>query len=174
MRLNTAASYSHFVFLYIILILLLAFDAFILFGETQEAGGTFFDWWSFHLSYIVIPVFLVLIYRGNPVFTYDSDGEVIILESKNPSLNFLGRSFSQRYEFPKRKLVGYTIQRLPLRRKLVLKLSSKDGKFKHVSATTSYLNKQQIKDLERSLRGILSKNKKSGFIAYKETVSNDD
>lgn len=169
MRLNTASSYRHFVFIYIILILLLAFD---LFAFSLDQGTV--SEITFRPAYIVLPAFVFLVYRGNPVFTYDSDGEVIILESKNPSLNFFGRVFNQRYEFPKRKLVGYSIERLPLRRKVVMKLSSKDGKFKHVSVAASYLNKQQIKDLERSLRGILSKNKKAGFIAYNENTNNDD
>jgi len=135
-------------------------------------GGTIGET-DFRLGYVVAIAVLFLAYRGNPVFTYDSDGEVIILDSKNPSLNFLGRAFNQHYEFPKRKLVGYSIERWPLRRKLILKLSSKDGKRKHVTATMSYLNKQEVKDLERSLRGILSKNKKSGFIEDKETHHDD-
>ena len=112
----------------------------------------------------MILAFLFLIYRGNPVFTYDSDGEVIIMDSKNPSLKPFGRVFNQHYEFPKRKLVGYSIDKLPLRRKLTLTLSSKDGKRKRVTATMSYLNKQEVKDLERSLRGILSKNKKTSHL----------
>lgn len=116
------------------------------------------------LGYVVVVIVLFLAYRGNPVFTYDSDGEVILLDSKNPSLRFLSRTFNQHYEFPKRKLVGYTIQRWPFRKKLILKISSKDGKRRHVSATCSYLGKQDLKDLERSLRGILSKNKKDGFL----------
>ena len=146
-----------------------AFDVFVVSMDGGTLGET-----KVRLGYFVIVILAILIYRGNPVFTYDSDGEVIIIDSKNPSLNFLGRAFNQHYEFPKRKLVGYSIQRFPFRRKLTLKLSSKDGKRKHVSATMSYLNKQEVKDLERSLRGILSKNKKAGFIADNETKENDD
>jgi hypothetical protein len=160
MRLNTASKYRHFVFIYIILILMLAFDVFVV---SMEGSGTLGDT-NMRLGYFVLAAFLFLIYRGNPVFTYDSDGEVIILDSKNPSLRPFGKMFNQHYEFPKRKLVGYSIDKMPLRRKLTMTLSSKDGKRKRVSATMSYLNKQEVKDLERSLRGILSKNKKAGHL----------
>ena len=103
-------------------------------------------------------------YRGNPVCMYDSDGEVIIVDSKEPSLLRLSKIFNKHYEFPKRKLVGYSFSRWPLRTSLTLKIASKDGGRKHISVTISYLSKQDIKDLERSLRGIISKNKKMGFI----------
>ncbi len=163
MRLNTASKYRHFVFIYIILILMFAFDVFVFSIDQTGSGGTLGQV-QFRLGYVVILIVAFLIYRGNPVFTYDSDGEVIILDSKNPSLSFLGRAFNQHFEFPKRKLVGYSISKWPGRKKLTMTLSSKDGKRKRVSATMSYLNKQEVKDLERSLRGILSKNKKAGYI----------
>lgn len=169
MRLNTASRSRQAVFVYIILILMVAFDFFILSIDGGTLGQT-----NIRLSYIVGLIFLFLWYRGNPVFTYDSDGEVIIIDSKNPSLIFLGRAFNQRYEFPKRKLSGYSIQKWLFRKKLTLKLNSKDGTRKHVSATMSNLNKQEVKDLERSLRGIISKNKKEGFIADKEVEYHDE
>jgi hypothetical protein len=168
MRLNTSSKYRNFVFIYIILILMLAFDLFVVSVETGTIGQT-----ELRLGYFVLVIVLFLAYRGNPVFTYDSDGEVILLDSKNPSLSFLSRSFSQHYEFPKRKLVGYDIQRWPFRKALVLKVSSKDGKRKHITAACSYLSKQDLKDLERSLRGILSKNKKAGFLE-ENYEDNDD
>lgn len=167
MRLNTTAKYRHFVFLYIILILMFAFDVFVVSIDQVGAGGTLGQT-NIRLGYIVLLVVVFLIYRGNPVFTYDSDGEVIILDSKNPSLSFLGRNFNQHFEFPKRKLVGYSIGKMPFRKKLTMTLSSKDGKRKRVSATMSYLNNQEVKDLERSLRGILSKNKKTGNLEETE------
>ena len=167
MRLNTAAKYRNFVFLYIILILMFAFDVFVVSIDQSGAGGSFGET-NIRLGYFVLIVVVFLIYRGNPVFTYDSDGEVIILDSKNPSLSFLGRAFARHYEFPKRKLVGYSISKAPFRKSLSMTLSSKDGKRKRVTATMSYLNKQEVKDLERSLRGILSKNKKTGNLEETE------
>ena len=159
MRLNTQRNYKNFVFIYIILLLMLAFDLVV--ESTSE--GTFGQS-SLRLGYFVVPIFLFLMYRGNPVFTYDSDGEVIILDSKEPSLARVSSIFNKHYEFPKRKLVGYSFSKLPFRRTMKLKISSKDGKRKYVTATISYLGKQDVKDLERSFRGIISKNKKMGYI----------
>jgi hypothetical protein len=163
MRLNTSSKYRHFVFLYIVLILMFAFDVFVFSLGNSNTGGTLSDF-PFRLGYVVLIVVLFLIYRGNPVFTYDSDGEVIIMDSKTPSLGFLGRTFNQHAEFPKRKLVGYSISKIPFRKTLRLTLASKDGKRKRIKASVSYLNTQEIKDLERSLRGIISKNKKAGYL----------
>jgi len=158
MRLNTNRFYKNFVFIYIILGIMLAFD--IVIESTADEGSL--SELPIRLGPIVAVIVLFLLYRGNPVFTYDSDGEVIIIDSKEPSLMRLSRFFNKHYEFPKRKLVGYSFTRLPLRRTVTLKISSKDGSRKHISASMSYLNSQEVKDLERSLRGIISKNRKMG------------
>jgi hypothetical protein len=126
-------------------------------------GGSFGQT-NIRMGYIALLIVAFLAYRGNPVFTYDSDGEVIILDSKNPSLAFVSSVFNRHYEFPKRKLVGYSFSMLPFRKTLTLKISSKDGKRKTLSVNMSYISKQDLKDLERSLRGIISRNKKDGFI----------
>jgi hypothetical protein len=113
------------------------------------------------LWYYILVLLLFFIYRGNPVFIYDSDGEVIIITNKEPSLQKLIKSCNRHYEFPKRKVVGYSITKMPLRKKLTIRLESKEGTSKKVKASISYINKQELKDLERSLRSTLSKNKKS-------------
>lgn len=160
MRLNTQRLYRNFVFIYIILGLMLAFDLVII---STSDGGTLGQL-PVRLGPIVLGILAFLLYRGNPVFTYDSDGEVIILDSKEPSLMRISSIFNAHYEFPKRKLVGYSFAMLPLRKRMSLKISSKDGKQKKITVSMSYLNKQEVKDLERSLRGIISKNKKMGYI----------
>lgn len=164
MRLNTASIYRQFVFVYIILLLFIGFD-FLVFSID---GGTFGQN-TLKLGYFAVAIFAFLMYRGNPVFTYDSDGEVIILDSKNPSLKAFSNQFFKHYEFPKRKLVDYTITNWPFKRRLTLKVASKDGKRKFVTVSISYLNKADRKDLERSLRGIISKNKKMGLIEEETT-----
>ncbi len=160
MRLSTNRLYRNFVIIYIILSLMIILDTVVvLTGD----GGTLGQL-PVRFGPVVLGVVLFLLYRGNPVFTYDSDGEVIIIDSKEPSLMRLSRFFVKHYEFPKRKLVGYSFSRWPLKRTLTLKISSKDGKRKHISVSISYINKQEVKDLERSLRGVISKNKKMGYI----------
>lgn len=159
MRLNTAPIYKQFVIVYIILAFMIGFDFLVLSLDGGTVGQS-----NVRLGYLALLVVAFLAYRGNPVFTYDSDGEVMIIDSKNPSLKFLSSSFNKHYEFPKRKLVGYSVSSWPFRKKLNLKISSKDDKQKLLSVTISYLSKQDMKDLERSMRGVLSKNKKKGFI----------
>lgn len=138
---------------------MLVFDLVVLSTDQGTMGQT-----TLRLGPIVVVVLAFLAYRGNPVFTYDSDGEVIIMDSKEPSFMRMNRIFNKHYEFPKRKLVGYSFSKWPFRRTLSLKVSSKDGGKKVVTVTISYLSRQDIKDLERSLRGIISKNKKLGYI----------
>ncbi len=155
MRLNTAKRYSHIFYIYVVLALLLLFD----FVSHQLSDGSTGE--APVLSYYIAAVFLFFIWRGNPVFVYDSDGEVIIITSREPTLQKLFKPCNKLYEFPKRKLIGYSFSRLPLRKKLLLRLESKEGTTKKIRVSISYLNKQEIKDLERSLRSTLSKNKKA-------------
>jgi hypothetical protein len=151
MRLNTTKRYTHIIFIYIIVALLFLFDM----VQFQGADGG-----KMLLTPYLALVIGFFIYRGNPVFVYDSDGEVIIINNREPSLAKFSRAFAKQYEFPKRKLKSYSIISLPFRRILTLKVESKEKGTKVMRFGISYINKQELKDLERSLRGILSKNKK--------------
>lgn len=156
MRLNTTKRYSHLFYIYVILVLVLIFDIVThQLGEDGSASDSPVLW------YYVAAAALFFFYRGNPVFVYDSDGEVIIITSKEPSLAKLLKSCNKHYEFPKRKVIGYSINKGLLKKKLVIRLESKEGINKKVKVSMSYVNKQEIKDLERSLRSVLSKNKKA-------------
>jgi len=155
MRLNTAKRYSHIFYIYVVLALLLLFD-FVSHEISEGSASEGIPLWPF-----IGATFLAFIWRGNPVFVYDSDGEVIIITSREPTLQKMFKPCNKLYEFPKRKLIGYSINRFIFRKKLVLKLESKDGTIKKISVSVSYVNSQEIKDLERSLRSTLSKNKKA-------------
>lgn len=155
MRLNTTKRYYHFMYLYIILLVILAFDFFQHeLSEGTVSGGPML--WP----YVVI-IYLFFLYRGNPVFIYDSDGEVLIVTSKEPMLSRFGKTFDKHWEFPKRKLTGYSFSSFPFKRSMVLKLESKEGGIKKIKVSISYITKEERKDLERSLRSILSKNKRA-------------
>lgn len=152
MRLNTNKRYTHLMFIYIIIALLFIIDM----VRFQSGDGNE----SLLTPYLILAI-AFFAYRGNPVFVYDSDGEVLIVNSREPSLARFSRSFAKQYEFPKRKLKGYSILSLPFRRMLTLKIESKEQRTKVVRVGISYISKQELKDLERSLRSILSKNKKT-------------
>lgn len=147
MRLNTVKRYTYQKYLYLLLLIFIGFD-FLLYNIEGSLGIA-----DLYVTPIVLLIALILIYRGNPVFRYDSDGEVLILDSKEPILGRLLRS-NRMYEFPKRKFVGYKLRRWPLRRVLILRVRSKEKKFKTMKMTISYLTRSEVKDLTRSLDSV--------------------
>lgn len=152
MRLNTNKRYGYYRYLYLILLLAVGFD--ILLNNIEGSFGSTIP----IITVVVGVIALFLIYRGNPVFRYDSDGEVLILDSKEPMLGGILRS-NKLYEFPKRKLISYRIIRLPFRRKLILKIRSKEVKYKVLKVTISYLSSSEVRDLSRSLESVAKANK---------------
>lgn len=147
MRLNNNKRYPIHKFIYLLLLILVGFD--LLLYNIDGSLGTY----NLFLSPFVGVIVLILIYRGNPVFRYDSDGEVIILHSQEPILGQLLRS-NKLYEFPKRKLIGFSIRRWPLRRVLVMKVNSKEARYKTLKVNISYLTSSEVRDLSRSLDSI--------------------
>ena len=120
------------------------------------------SWSSFvKLSPFASAVLLFLIYRGQPQFIYDSDGEVLNFTASEPNFKFLGKQFVTHSEFPKRKLDSYKISYWPFRRTLTVKISSKDGKPKKQQIRISYLRRKEVKDLKRSLDRVLVTNRQS-------------
>ncbi len=156
MRLNTNKRYFIFRYVYLVMMLLVGFD--VLLNNIEGSFGS-------QVPYITLAVSalaLVFIYRGNPVFRYDSDGEVLILESKEPMLGNLLRS-NKLYEFPKRKLIGYRVKKYPFRRLVVLKIKSKEAKFKTLKMNISYLSRSEARDLARSLDTVAKTNKNANY-----------
>jgi hypothetical protein len=98
-------------------------------------------------------------WRGLPVFEYDSDGEVLIFTAKDPALMAFSRKFVMHSEFPRRKLKGYKFKVYPFRKILYVNIESKEGGVKKNKISLSYISKRDFKDLERSLRGVMKKNK---------------
>lgn len=152
MRLNNNKRYLIFKYVYLFLLLVVGFD--FLFYNIEGSYGTY----GFVATPGVIAVVILLMYRGNPIFRYDSDGEVLILDSKEPILGRFLRS-NKLYEFPKRKLLSYRIKSWPFRRTLYLKVSSKESKFKMLKVTISYLTRSEVRDLARSLESVVKTNK---------------
>ncbi len=152
MRLNTIKRYFIYRYLYLIMLLLVGFD--ILLINIEGSFGSQLPL----ISFAVIALALFLIYRGNPVFRYDSDGEVLILESKEPMIGHIFRS-NKLYEFPKRKLMGYRLRKLPFRKVVTLKVSSKEAKYKTLKMDISYLSRSEVRDLARSLDSVAKANK---------------
>jgi hypothetical protein len=154
MRLHNKQRYSFFKFFYLLLIMTMLFDLI-------RAGldGSFGDLPL--VSPFIIILGLVLWYRGLPVFEFDSDGEVLILCAKEPFLEEFSKSFSKHSEFPKRKLRSFRIKSYPFRKVLIVSIDSKEGTPKKTKFPISYMRKAEVRDIERSLRRVLKREKRS-------------
>lgn len=150
MRLHNKQRYSFFKLFYLLLVLTVLFDT-----VRASLDGSFGELPM--VSPFIMAIGLFLAYRGLPVFEFDSDGEVLIITSKEPFLQPLGNLFVKHSEFPKRKLRGYRIIRLPFRRMLIITIDSKDGSYKKMKFPMSYLRKAEVQDVERSLKRVLKR-----------------
>jgi hypothetical protein len=151
MRLHNKQRYSFFKLFYLLLGLTVLFDL-----VRASLDGSFGDLPMISPAIMLIGLFLI--YRGLPVFEFDSDGEVLILSSKEPYLMSFNKSmFFKHSEFPKRKLRSYRIVRMPFRRVLHIAIDSKEGNQKRVKFPISYLKRNEVQDLERSLSRVLKR-----------------
>lgn len=105
-----------------------------------------------------ISFLLLLIWRlrGYPRFIYDSEGEVICV--RNPKA-FLAKFFALEenpLEIPKDKLINFKIENFILKKNLTLYILNKSSPCGYIKSShnISYLNKNQIQDLENSLKEI--------------------
>lgn len=121
---------------------------FIYFALSLLKGAQFELWW-FGASGLFLLIYLI--YRGPVHFMYDSEGEVMNLITSDPIWSPLIRSFNKRYEFPKRKLYRYEIVNWPLRRRLIIYISSKHGGYKKRSVLISYVKGSDLSKLKNSL-----------------------
>lgn len=159
MRLNTKDRHSYMRYVYLFMLIMVVFDILLI-----RIPGTI----GIELPYLTIIVgiiLLVIIYRGNAVFRYDSDGEVLILDSRDPVWGQI-LNLNKLYEFPKRKLIGYHIKRLPFRRTLTLKIRSKEVKYKTLRVNISYLKSSEVRHLSRSLDSVAKANKNISHDAH--------
>lgn len=152
MRINSDRSYKFLGLVYLLCLFAVLFDVLVI--NIEGSLGSLSK-----VTPIAVVITIFLIYRGLPVFQYDSDGEVLNFTGKEPNLQWLGKLFVSHFEFPKRKLSAYKVKKYPLRRKLVVYINSKDGHRKKQSVTISYLSKREVRDLTRSLNGVIAKNK---------------
>ncbi len=150
MRLNSESGVKYLKLFYLLCFFALVFDLVIL-----NVDG------SFGKLTKISPAALLLLggiwYRGLANFVYDSDGEVLNITARDPNLSWISRRlFVQHMEFPKRKLAGYRISKLPFRRTLTLEIDSRNGTLKKEKFSISYLKRQELRDLERSLERVVS------------------
>jgi len=151
MRINTRSRYHRLQLNYLLILVSLLSGSVLM---NVEGSLSVWKW----VSLLAFALLFLLMYRGLPVFDFDSDGEVLILTAKEPFLQPFSSIFVRHTEFPKRKLRDFSIQRAPLKRTITLIIDSKEDHFKKVRIPASYLKRTELRDVERSLRGVLKRN----------------
>lgn len=110
---------------------------------------------------IVIICLVILAHLGRPMLEYDSDGEVIVVKSREPMFEWIGKPFYQHYEFPKDKLKGYRIKRFLLRRTMILEVDSRQRGTVYLKTPISYLGRGEVREIETSLKHAVKHNYKN-------------
>ncbi len=156
MRINNRRVRSSFRLLYILVVLAFIFDL-----VTINIEGSFSEYYQGHYFWpIFIGGFLLFRWIGLPHFEYDSDGEALVFRSRAPyfseNISFLRKVA----EFPKQKLYNFSVERFLFKRTLKIKVKSKNHTIKSLKFNISYLTRTERKDLQRSLKNVLQKNKK--------------
>jgi hypothetical protein len=148
MRINSNKAYALTRYLYLLVAVLFLVDLILLNieGQLKDLSG---------LSVLAVGMLAFFVYRGYPVFEYDSDGEVLIFSNYEPILKGFSKRFSKHTEFPKRKLAGYRFVYWPFKTKLIIHIHSRDNSVRKMDFAVSSLNKMEIRGLDRSLAAVL-------------------
>lgn len=103
--------------------------------------------------------FLLLYILGRPIFEYDSDGEA--LNFRNSHILYLLAKKDAKDEFPKYKLLKYSVVNLIIFKRLYIYVSSKKNHITILKYDISYLSTKQVKDLRFSLNKVIKTNKET-------------
>ncbi|KFC21573.1 hypothetical protein [Chryseobacterium sp. FH1] len=110
---------------------------------------------------LIIPIFMVLslYFSGKPIFEYDSDGEA--LNFRNCHILYLLSKNDVKDEFPKYKLLKFSILNAFVFKKLYIYVSSKKSHVLILKYDISYLTNKQVKDLKFSLNKVVKANQEN-------------
>ena len=111
---------------------------------------------SWVLLLVPILLFLFLYLLGRPIFEYDSDGEA--LNFRNYHIGHLFTSKNAKDEFPKYKLLRYSVVNALFFKTLYIYISSKKSDFVILKYDISFLKNKQIRDLKTSLNKVVKAN----------------
>jgi len=101
----------------------------------------------------------LLIWRGFPLFKFDSNGEVLIVKSSEPVLISKLSDYHFFAEFPKAKLTGFKVKKILFKKTLYMYIQG-SGRRKTLRVSISYLNNKEVSLLNQSLKNVLRNNKK--------------
>lgn len=111
---------------------------------------------------IIVPILIIVLFilAGKQIFEYESDGEAVNFKNRN-IIPFIEKRVSD--EFPKYKVIDYDVVNVPLFKRLYITISSKKSHTTILKYEISYLTKQEVSDLKRSLSKIIKNNKERGI-----------
>ncbi len=114
------------------------------------------------LTGLLVVVYVLHLWRGYPMFLYDSDGETLNFTNKDFFMLFGDPRVVKKAEFPKNKLLEFDIRNYGLKKKLKLIVKSKRTASERSKQTfdITYLRNSEIKDLKKSLEKVVHQNQK--------------
>lgn len=127
---------------------------------TVFVPGAISYYFSNHIPLIVAGgLFLLFLLKGIYQFRYNDDYEIMSIETSGLILGKISSKFRNKFEFPKRKLYDYSVEKIMFEKYLTLKISSRSGSFKTQRFNISFLSATKRKRLLQSLALVKSENR---------------
>lgn len=126
--------------------------------------------------YLLTGFFCAIIYLfykiGHQNVEYSSDGEIINIKTQDAFWVKYFPKTRRLVDFPKSKLVSFKIKNGLLKKKLELYVTSRRAQsgYMKLSFNITYLNKNEISDLKRSLRKIVKRNSENNTPHLEEAM----
>lgn len=167
MRLSNRNRYAYYSFIYSLagIVFILGVIAYVLEINKFDIFGN--KAWVLLVAPCLL--FFLLYLFGRPIFEYDSDGEA--LNFRNSHILYLLAKRNAKDEFPKYKLIKYSIVNFLIFKRLYVYISSKKNHITILKYDINYLSKKQIKDLKFSLNKVVKTNIEIGHENEDNTVA---
>ncbi len=127
---------------------------------TYFIPGAISHYFSSHIPLIVAGgLFLLFLLKGIYQFKYNDDYEIMSIETSGLVLGKISSKFRNKFEFPKRKLYDYTVEKILFEKYLTLKISSRSGSYKTQRFNITFVSSSKRKKLLQSLALIKLENR---------------
>jgi hypothetical protein len=112
-----------------------------------------------YVAFVSAAILLLLLFLRINYFFYDDSYEILHIRSKGLWFMGIGEDINKRYDFPKRKVTDFRIEKTFLHRTLYLTLDNYASETRKTrSVDISFLKDEEIDRLQTSLERIVAKN----------------
>ena len=112
-----------------------------------------------YVAFASAAILLMLMFLRINYFFYDDSYEILHIRSKGLWFMGIGEDINKRYDFPKRKVTDFRIEKTFLHRTLYLTLDNYASETRKMrSVDISFLKEEEIDRLQTSLERIVAKN----------------